>query len=197
MGKESNAAAQRGTTPSFRNSNRWDTRQLVVMGLLCAIGVLLSFVEFPIFPAAPWLKYDASFVAYMVAGFAYGPGAGLAVGITAIVIHGLMDGNLWGAVMNILVLVGFLWPAAVIYMRKRTLGRAVVGLLVGCVCALAMAIVGNIVVTPIYSGMPREAVMDLILPVLLPFNAMKAGLNTVLILAVYKSISLLIKPQRR
>ena len=99
--------------------------------------------------------------------------------------------------MNVLVLVGFLWPAAVIYMRKRTLGRAVVGLLVGCVCALAMAIVGNIVVTPIYSGMPREAVIDLILPVLLPFNAMKAGLNTVLTLAVYKSISLLIKPQRR
>ena len=30
--------------PAFENTNRWDTRQLVTMSLMCAIGVLLSFL---------------------------------------------------------------------------------------------------------------------------------------------------------
>ena len=67
----------------------WSTRQLVTMALLTAIAILLSFVEFPIFPAAPFLKYDASFVAVMVAGFAYGPASGCAVGIVT-ARHGLI-----------------------------------------------------------------------------------------------------------
>ena len=57
------------------NQSAWSTRQLVTLALLTAIAILLSFVEFPIFPAAPFLKYDASFVPIMVAGFAYGPGS--------------------------------------------------------------------------------------------------------------------------
>ena len=68
--------------------NRWSTRQLVTMALLCAIAILLSFVEFPIFPAAPYLKYDASFVAVMVAGFAYGPASGVAVGTCVMIVAG-------------------------------------------------------------------------------------------------------------
>ena len=46
-------------TYEFTNTNKWDTRQLVTMALMCAIGVLLSFVEFPLLPGVTWLKYDA------------------------------------------------------------------------------------------------------------------------------------------
>ena len=60
---------------SIQNTNRWDTRQLTAMSLLCAIGVLLSFIEFPLLPAAPFLKFDASIMPAMVCGFAYGPAA--------------------------------------------------------------------------------------------------------------------------
>ena len=36
----------------LKNTNRWSTKQLVTMALMCAIAILLSFLEFPIFPAA-------------------------------------------------------------------------------------------------------------------------------------------------
>ena len=43
-----------------KNSSSWGTKKLVLLALFTALCTLLSFVEVPIFPAAPWLKYDAS-----------------------------------------------------------------------------------------------------------------------------------------
>ena len=68
-------------TNTTANTNKWSTRQLVTMALMTAIGVLLSFIEFPLLPGVTWLKFDASNMPAMVAGFAYGPGGGVAVGI--------------------------------------------------------------------------------------------------------------------
>lgn len=181
---------------NLQNTNRWDTRQLVVMALMCAISVLLSFVEFAIFPAAAWLKYDASFVPAMICGFAYGAGPGMAVGMISVVLHALMSGNFWGAVMNALVVCGYVIPAALVYKRMRTWTGAIIGLVLSFVAAIALAIVGNLLVTPIYAGMPMEAVADMIVPILLPFNIMKAALNSVITLAIYKAISNLITPKK-
>ena len=98
-------------TYEFTNTNKWDTRQLVTMALMCAIGVLLSFVEFPLLPGVTWLKYDASAMPAMVCGFAFGPAAGLAVGVVGAVIHGILMADFSGAVMNILVVAGFILTA--------------------------------------------------------------------------------------
>ena len=55
---------------------------------------------------------------------------------------------------------------------------------------------GNLLITPIYAGVDVDAVMAMIVPILLPFNAIKAGLNAVFTLVVYKSISNLITPKK-
>ena len=122
-------------TYEFTNTNKWDTRQLVTMALMCAIGVLLSFVEFPLLPGVTWLKYDASAMPAMVCGFAFGPAAGLAVGIVGAVIHGILMADFSGAIMNILVVTGFILPAALVYRRSRTFKSGVVGLVLSAVAA--------------------------------------------------------------
>jgi riboflavin transporter len=184
-------------TYDFTNTNKWDTRQLVTMALMCAIGVLLSFVEFPLLPGVTWLKYDASAMPAMVCGFAFGPGAGLAVGIVGAVIHGILMADFSGAIMNILVVTGFILPAALVYRRKRTFKSGVVGLVLSAVAATIMAIVGNLIITPMWLGVPFDAVVAMILPILTPFNLIKAGINAVLTLIVYKSISNLITPKKK
>ena len=190
-------AADDGRNVDFTNTNRWDTRQLVTMALMCAIGVLLSFIEFPLLPGVTWLKYDASAMPAMVSGFAFGPAAGLAVGIVGAVIHGILMADFSGAVMNILVIMGFVWPAALIYAKRHTLKGAIAGLAVGVVAATVMAILGNLVITPMWLGVPLDAVVAMILPILTPFNLAKAGINAVLTLIVYKSISNLITPKKK
>lgn len=193
---EQNVQGAGNAPTNLKNTNKWDTRQLVVMALMAAIAILLSFVELPIWPAAPWLKYDASFVPVMVSAFAYGPGPGFAVGMVSVVLHGLMSGNFWGAVMNTLAVAAFVFPAAIMYARSRTMKSAIIGLVISSLCAIAASILANLVVTPIYAGMPVDAVIAMIVPILLPFNCIKVVLNSVLTLAVYKAVSNLITPKK-
>lgn len=178
------------------DSSRWSTRQLVTMALFCALATVLSFIEFPIFPAAPFLKYDASFVPIMVGGFAYGPGPGIIIGMVTALLHGIITGNIAGAIMNILVVVGYVLPAALIYRKIHRRRGAVIGLIVGSIVSIGMAILGNLVVTPIYTGTPLESIIAMILPILLPFNALKALINSLITLLCYKSISNLITPKK-
>lgn len=193
------AATPARPSPSyeFANTNVWDTRQLVTMALMCAIGVLLSFIELPLLPGVTWLKYDASAMPAMVCGFAFGPAAGLSVGVVGAVIHGILMADFTGALMNILVVAGFVLPAALVYRRSRTFRSGVVGLVLSVIAATLMAILGNLLVTPAWLGVPLDAVVAMILPILTPFNLAKGALNAVLTLVVYKSVSNLITPKKK
>lgn len=189
------ARAANTNTPQS-NTNIWSTKQLVTMALMCAIGVLLSFIEFPLLPGAAWLKFDASNMPAMVAGFAYGPGAGVAVGILTAIIHGLLMADFTGAVMNVLIVTCFVLPAAIIYRRTRTYPAAIAGLALSVVAATLASIVGNLIVTPTWLGVPFDAVVAMVLPILVPFNLLKGLINAVLTLIIYKSISNLITPKK-
>ena len=182
-------------TPT-NNSNVWSTRQLVTMALMCAIGTLLSFIEFPLLPGVTWLKFDASNMPAMVAGFAYGPAGGVAVGIVTAIIHGLLMADFTGALMNILVVTCFVLPAAFIYKKKRTYKFAIIGLVFSIIAGVIGSIIGNLLLTPSWLGVPFDAVVALIIPVLIPFNLLKGLLNSVITLIVYKSISNIITPKK-
>lgn len=194
-----NASAPSTTDQSlnFTNTNKWDTRQLVTMALLCAISVLLSFIEFPLIPGISWLKYDASCMPAMVVGFAFGPSAGIVVGAVSALIHGMMLGDWVGALMNIFIVVAMVLPSAAIYRKQHSFKGAIIGLVVAVVAAIVVAIVSNLAIDPFYFGMPFEAVVALVVPVLLPFNIIKAIINSVLTIVIYKSISNLITPKKK
>ena len=125
----------------FENTNRWSTKQLVTMALICALGALFMYVQLPILPSAPFLTYDPSLVPAMVCGFAYGPGAGTAVAAMAIVIHALTTGDWVGALMNLVATLGYILPAAIVYQKMHTYKGAVIGLVFGVIAATALSMV--------------------------------------------------------
>jgi riboflavin transporter FmnP len=180
---------------------RWSTRQLTTMALFIALGVILSLIEFPLIPGIEFLKYDASTVPALMGGFAYGPGAGCLIGVLVAWVHVLFTGNYWGAVMNTCIVIAYILPVSLIYrasakaavVQGRTANTAsnaalILGLVVGTILTTAVAILMNLVVTPIYTGMPLEAIITMILPALLPFNLVKAVLNSVLSFILIKSL---------
>ena len=179
-----------------KNTNVWSTKQMVIMALMCAIGALLSFVEFPLLPGVTWLKFDASNMPAMVVGFGFGPGAGVAVGIVIAIIHGLLMADFTGALMNILCVTCFVPPAALMYHKKRTYPVAIAGLVLSIIAATLAAIVGNLNLPPMWLGVPLDAVIAMIIPILIPFNLLKGLINAVLTLIIYKSISNLITPKK-
>lgn len=187
----------RANTPTLQNENRWSTKQLVVMALMCAIALLLSFIEFPLFPAASFLKLDFSLVPTTVVGFAYGAGPGLVVGLACAVAHAAITGNWVGCLMSCIVAVVYIVPAAIIYRRMHTMKGGIVGLVVSTVCLVVGIIVANLIIDPLFYGMPFEAVAALVVPAILPFNVIKGVLVSTLTLLVYKSISNLITPTKK
>lgn len=178
------------------NSNRWSTKQLVVMALMCAIAILLSFLEFPLFPAASFLKLDFSLVPSTVVGFAYGAGPGVVVGLACAVAHGAITGNWVGVLMSSIVAIVYIVPAALIYRRIHSLKGAIIAMVVGSLCLVVGIIIANLIIDPLFYGMPFEAVAGLIVPAILPFNIIKGVVVSLLTALVYKSISNLITPEK-
>ena len=167
------------------DSGRWSTKRIAMYALFVALSMAVSFVEFPIVPGVEWLKYDPSGIVSLVAGFAYGPAAAVIVSVLGFLPH--LFTNPWGTLMAVLVALSV--PAALIYRRNKTRKGAVIGIIVGAIAALAMAIVGNIIVTPFYAHMTTAQVVALIVPALLPFNALKFTIHGVVTFLIYKPIS--------
>ena len=182
--------------PQFNNSNRWNTRQLVTMALMCAIASLFSFVQIPLIPGVSFLTYDPSLMPAMVCGFAFGPGAGIAVGSIAAVIHGLILGEWVGSLMNIFATAFFVLPAALLYRRMHTLKGAIAGLVISVITATAGAILVNLTIGVWFYYGSADVIIPLIFPALLPFNLVKTILNALLTLVVYKAVSNLITPKK-
>ncbi|WP_288295843.1 ECF transporter S component [uncultured Bifidobacterium sp.] len=169
------------------DSGRWSTRRIAVYALFVALSMAVSFIEFPLIPGVPWLKYDPSGIVCLVAGFAYDPAAAVLVSVLGFVPHVFADP--WGSLMAIAVALAMSVPAALVYRRLRTRRGALIGIIAGAVVALAVAIIGNLLVTPIYADMTVEQVAAMIVPALLPFNLAKLAVHGVVTFLIYKPIS--------
>ena len=169
------------------DSGRWSTRRIAVYALFVALSMAVSFIEFPLIPGVPWLKYDPSGIVCLVAGFAYGPAAAVLVSVLGFVPHVFADP--WGSLMAIAVALAMSVPAALVYRRLRTRRGALIGIITGAVVALVVAIIGNLLVTPIYADMTVEQVAAMIVPALLPFNLAKLAVHGVVTFLIYKPIS--------
>lgn len=169
------------------------TAHLAKMAMLVAISVVLvAIIHFPIFPAVAFLEYDPADIPILIGAFAFGPVAGVILTVVTAVIQGVTvsaaTGGLYGVIMHILATVTLTLTASLIYSRKKTRGRAVIGLLLG---TLAMAVVmlgANLIITPMFMGVTVEAVWAL-MPFILLFNVVKAGINSVITFLLYKRIS--------
>ena len=54
---------------------------------------------------------------------------------------------------------------------------------------VASMCVWNIIFTPIFMGTPRSVVAQMIVPIILPFNVIKSGVNSFITFLIYKKIS--------
>ena len=76
-----------------------------------------------------------------------------------------------------------------IYKKHRTRKGAVVGLLFGALAMTITMVIWNLIFTPLFMGTPIEAVIAMLIPVIIPFNLIKTGVNALITFIVYKSVS--------
>jgi riboflavin transporter FmnP len=174
---------------------KFGVRKMVTMGVLAALSIVfMLLIRFPIIPAAPYLIYEPADVPILVGTFLFGPLSGLAMTFVVATIQAVAvstDG--WvGFIMHIIATGTFVATAGLIYKKLHTLKGAIVALVAGTLAMTAIMIPVNLVIQPNFYGVPYETVKGLVVPVLIPFNLIKAGVNSVVTLIVYKSISKLV-----
>ena len=164
-------------------------KMIAAMAMLTALAVVADiFLRLP--NIAGFLTYEPKDVILTIGAFIFGPVAGLIMALVVCTVEmvTVSSTGVIGLLMNFLASATFVGVASVIYYRKKTMSRAVIGLAAGSLSMIAVMLLWNYIMTPIFMGVPRKAVLDMFLPVLIPFNGIKALLNSALVLLLYKGV---------
>ena len=164
-------------------------KKITLIAAVAAMAIVLTaIIRFPI-TSLPFLKYDPKDVILTTAGFIFGPLVAIASAVIEVLVEMITfsESGPWGAVMNIIATLSFSGVAAAIYHKNRTTKGAVLSLVCAIFSLTVVMALWNLVVTPIYTGFPRAEVVKL-MPVIIPFNLIKGGVNAALIILLYKPI---------
>ncbi len=164
------------------------TKKLTTTGMLCALSYAAMVVGR--IPLILFLKYDPKDVIIVIGGLIFGPLTSFTITVIVSVAQMLtVSGTgMIGCIMNIISSCSFACTAAFIYQKRHKLSGAVLALFCGCGCQVAVMMLWNYLIAPIYMGYPREAIVELLLPAFLPFNLIKGGLNAAITMLLYKPV---------
>ncbi len=185
-------------------SKLFSTANLTRMAILAAVSSVLFLIEIPI--GMPIYKLDLSNLPVLIGAFAMGtlPGAIiLAVKDLIGLLHSSSGGI--GELADFIMGLAMIVPASLIYQRSKTRKGALIGMLVGTVCAIIAGVLMNKwVMFPFYMnafhinmeqliGMVNWNGVDsewkVLLMVTAPFNLIKCGVISAVTYFVYKPLS--------
>ncbi len=166
----------------MKNNSRLNVRRLTVSAMLAALAmVLMLAVRFPLVPAAPFLEYDMADVPVLIGTFLLGVPSGLGILFVVSLIQAITvsAASGWvGFVMHFAASGLFLIAAGLIYKKLPTAKGMLLGLICGTAVMVAIMIPLNLVFTVYFLGTPRQAVAEMLLPAIVPFNALKGVINS-------------------
>ena len=171
-------------------------KKMVLLAMLAAISyMVVSLVRIPV---VLFLKYEPKDVVITIGGFLFGPMTSFIISLVVSLLEmfTISETGPIGCLMNLLSTCSFACTAALIYKKQHNLKGAVSGLLLGSVFMVAAMLLWNWLITPWYMNIPRQEVQPMLIPMFLPFNLLKAGLNSALVLALYKPLTSALRKTR-
>ena len=171
------------------NKKKISVRELTTLAMITAIAyVLVSTIRIPV---VLFLKYEPKDVVITIGGFLMGPMASLASAAVVALIEmvTISETGIIGCIMNFLSTCTFACTAALVYRRNHTQKGAILALATGTIVMTATMLLWNYLITPLYmTGTSRSDIAGMLVPVFLPFNLIKAGLNSAITLLLYKPL---------
>lgn len=175
--------------PMARSTVR--TKTLVTLAMLTAVAFVVSYLSKAMPSVMGFLDFDFKDVAICIGGFTFGPvaAAGVTLATSILQMFTVSTTGIIGCIMNILATAGFCCTASFIYKKKHTMLGAILGLSAGVVVLTAAMLLWNYLITPLYmTGTSRADVAAMLVPVFLPFNLVKGGMNMAATLLLYKPV---------
>ena len=173
-----------------KTGTRMDTKKLATLGMLTALAFVVMYLSKFIPSVNGFLDFDFKDVVLCIGGFLYGPIAALTMTVVVCFLEmvTVSHTDIIGCIMNIVATASFVCTACAIYKHNRTMKGAIIGLASAVVVLVVVMLAWNYFLTPIYQKIPREAIVDMLPTIFLPFNAVKGGLNMTVTLLVYKPV---------
>ena len=173
------------------SSTSFKIRRLTTLAMLSALAFAVTYLS-KLIPLniAGFLDMDFKDVIIIIGGFLFGPISAVAIAVVSSLIEMLTisDTGFYGFFMNVVSSCAYACVASAFYKKNRSMKSAVIGLIAGCLSMTVLMILWNYIITPIYLGYPRERVAAMLVPVFLPFNLLKSGINAALTILLYKPV---------
>ncbi len=166
--------------------------RMAQMGMLAAISiVLVAFVHIPLIPAVPFLEYDMADAPILIGTLLFGTVPSLTILFIVSVIQAfLFGGNGWvGLVMHFFASGSLVLLVGLLYKWQQKFSSAVIGMVLGTIAMTAIMIPMNYIFTVHFFGTPKAVVDAMMLPGIIPFNLIKAGLNSVIAGILFKALT--------
>lgn len=187
----------------------FNTRSLVKMAVLAALGAILMLIEvrMPVFPGI--LKLELGDLPALLGSLAMGPLAGVIIELLKNIMNLLLDFTFTfgvGELSNFIVGSAFVASASIVYQRSRDKRGLLLGLLTGIFCMTLTACFSNYyIVIPAYmkaGGFSLEKIVELfamansritdlrtiIIYAIIPFNLLKSTVVSIVALLIYNKV---------
>ena len=164
-----------------------EIKKLSVTAMLTATAYLVTFLT-SMFKVGGFLSLDLKDAVISIVSLLYGPVYGFVSVLTVSLIEfiTISTTGLYGLVMNILSSGTFALTCGLVYKYRRNFSGAIIAAALTVVTVTSVMLIANIAITPLYFQMPRQAVIDMLPTLLLPFNLFKSIMNASIMLIVYK-----------
>ena len=170
---------------------RTNVRVLTSLAMLTAIAYVVMILSKSLPQVSGFLQLDLKDTIICIGGFVYGPLAAAIISIVVAVVEMFTysDTGIIGCIMNTLATVSFCCTASYVYKKIHTKKGAVIGLSLAVVALVAVMLLWNYLITPLYmTGFSRADIAAMLPTIFLPFNLVKGGLNMAVILLLYKPV---------
>jgi len=189
-------------------------RHMTVAGLFGAIAFVLMFFSFGLPVISPFAEFDLSALPELIGGYVLGPLGAVYIIIIKLLLKLLFQGTssmFTGEVQNLILSLSYVLPAILYYRKHRTKKGAVIGLAIGSLISIVMAVLTNLyLIFPAYItlyGMNWEGIIEICtaanpmiknIPTfvafsVVPFNVILRVVSSVITILVYKKISVPLK----
>lgn len=191
------------------------TRKVVMIGMFSALSGILYCFDFSLPMIAPeFYKLDFSELPALIAGFAFGPVAGVLVELIKCLLKLVIKGTTTafvGDLANFLIGCMLVLPASVIYQFRKTRNTAIAGCAAGTLVMTAFGTAFNaFYLLPAFSklfGMPLDTILGMgsainpgvkdltsfVIFLVAPINIIKGVGISILTMLIYKKVSPIIK----
>ncbi|MEN3041809.1 MAG: ECF transporter S component [Fervidobacterium sp.] len=155
------------------------TTRIATIGIMSALATGLMFLEFPIFPAVNFLKYDPSDILPLLAGFIFGLSDGILIlAIKDLMFYLLKSADIVGIIMNFVAGASYLLPTVLTYRWRKNRVFEIIAYVNGVFIATGVMMLLNMIVVPVYWKISFEDTLKL-LPWIAGFNAIKFSIDSV------------------